>query len=272
LLLPLLLLPLLFLLHTCAPQIGLLRINLPGLPNPGISARTGGTDRGSRPGRFPELDISANGRVGGAVMGTEEQPLANGIPDGKAGAEDFGAPNGQTSEQGLQPDREQPPDLGIPPPEPKENPEVPAEQTPSLSEPPSSQYSPAPDIPPPELSIPPQALKNGSVDFLNGRWKAGAGIQDAQTGKPLRLDYEFQNGKGRVRVQRGDGVKCSGPVSAEMRSGGMAITSQEQARCSDGGSYKLPEVLCKPGSQLAADCHGSYQNQQFPMSMRQDIQ
>ena len=146
LLLPLLLLPLLFLLHTCAPQISLLRINLPGLPNPGISARTGGTDRGSRPGRLPELDISANGRVGGAVMGTEEQP----------------------------------PDLGIPPPEPKGNPEVPAEQTTSLSEPPSSQYPPAPDIPPPELSIPPQALKNGSVDFLNGRWKAGAGIQDAQ--------------------------------------------------------------------------------------------
>jgi hypothetical protein len=132
--------------------------------------------------------------------------------------------------------------------------------------------SPPSQISPPELGIPPQALKNGSVDFLNGRWKAGAGIQDAQTGKPLRLDYAFQNGQGRVRVRRGDGIECSGTVAAEMRNGGLAITSQGPARCNDGGSYKLPEVLCRQGSQSTADCNGIYQNQQFPMSMRQDIQ
>jgi hypothetical protein len=267
-----LLLPLLSLLRTCAPQVG-----LPELPELDVSARAGGTDQQSGLPGLPELDFSANEHAGGVVKETTEQSPANDVPDGKADAEDPGAPGGQPWEQALNPDQEQPPDLSIPPPEPEGKPEVPVEQNSQLGEQPPGQ-NPPPDlgIPPPELSpelgIPPQALKNGSVDFLNGRWKAGAGIQDAQTGKPLRLDYEFQNGQGQVRVRRGDGVECSGPVAAEMRGGELSITSQRQARCNDGGSYRLPEVLCKPGSQSAADCSGSYQNQQFPMSMRQDVQ
>jgi hypothetical protein len=273
LLLPLLLLSLLFLLRACAPQVslplGLNRIGLPGLPAPAVDA---------------------NGRAGG-MLGIEANEQR---PGWKAGAEgtDIGAPGGQPVEQPLTEDQkaargqalEQAPTgdqkiAGEQPVEPGGKPEVPAGD-PQLGEPPPSQNPPPdmdipqsePGIPPPELNIPPQALEKGSLDFLNGRWKAGAGIQDAQTGKPLRLDYEFQNGKGQVRVLRGDGVECSGPVTAEMRDGGLAITSQKQARCNDGGNYRLPEVLCKPGSQSATDCSGNYQNQQFPMSMRQDIQ
>jgi hypothetical protein len=278
LLLPLLLLPLLFLLRACAPQVTLPGLSLSGLPE------------------LPKLDVSVHGRVGGTVTGSEQSP-ADGVLDGRAGAEDIVAPSGRPWEQARKPDQELPPelslepegqsaqlgeqpasqnppsDLGIPPPELSPEPEGKPE---SGEQPPSRNPPPDLNIPPPELSpdlgIPPQALKNGSLDFLNGRWKAGAGIQDAQTGKPLRLDYEFQNGKGQVRVRRGDGVECSGPVAAEMRDGGLVITSQRQARCNDGGSYKLPDVLCQPGSRSAADCNGSYQNQRFPMSMRQDIQ
>ncbi|MDR3323211.1 MAG: SrfA family protein, partial [Zoogloeaceae bacterium] len=210
LLLPLLLLPLLSLLRSCAPQLGLPQIGLPGLP---------------------KLDLSANGRAGEG-MGTPELPSAGSVPDG--------APSAQALPQAQEPDRQQSPDLGIPPLELDGKPEVPVQPDAPVSEPPPSQIPPPelspepggkpeapvqPDaplgesphnqIPPPELGIPPQALKNGSVDFLNGRWKAGAGIQDAQTGKPLRLDYEFQNGQGQVRVRRGDGIECSGPVAAE---------------------------------------------------------
>jgi hypothetical protein len=270
LLLPLLLLPLLSLLRACAPQVGLPlgldQIGLPELPKIDVSARVGGADQSGLSG-LPDIDLSANGRAGR----TMEQLSANEVLDGKASVEDIGVPSEQLWEQDREPNQEQPPTenwkaTSEPPPEPEGKPEIPVEQDSQLSEQPPSQN---PSL---ESSISSQALKNGSIDFLNGRWKAGAGIQDAQTGKPLRLDYEFQNGKGLVRVRRGDGVECSGSVAAEMWDGGLAITSQGQARCNDGGSYKLPEVLCKPSSQSAADCSGSYQNQQFPMSMRQDIQ
>jgi hypothetical protein len=258
LLLPLLLL---FLLRACAPQIslpfGLNRIGLPGLPVPAVDANGRDTNE-QRPADVPSgqpEELPPSGDQKAASRQSQEFPPNE---DEKA-----------ASEQSVEPEEK-----------PEEKPEIPAEQGLQLSEPSSGQNLP-PDmgipppelsIPPPELSIPPQALEKGALDFLNGRWKAGAGIQDAQTGKPLRLNYEFQNGKGQVRVLRGDGVECSGPVAAEMRDGGLAITSQRQARCNDGGHYRLPDVLCKPGSQSAADCSGNYQNQQFPMSMRQDIQ
>ncbi|WP_416233229.1 SrfA family protein [Castellaniella sp.] len=117
------------------------------------------------------------------------------------------------------------------------------------------------------LSLPPN-LSNGPANFLNGRWRAGAGIQDTQTGKPLRLEYQFQDGQGQVTVTRGN-ASCQGPVSAAMQSGALQITPDGQAHCSDGGQYELPEILCKPGATTSADCTGNYGNMQFPLNMRQ---
>ncbi|WP_227672069.1 hypothetical protein [Leclercia adecarboxylata] len=54
----------------------------------------------------------------------------------------------------------------------------------------------------------------GNTDFLNGRWHAGAGIQDQRTGKPLSLNYQINDGKGEVQMVRGDGVTCRGAVNA----------------------------------------------------------
>ncbi len=119
------------------------------------------------------------------------------------------------------------------------------------------------------LQIPAESSKTGNVDFLNGKWNAGAGIQDKTTGKPLRLNYEFEKGKGKVRVERGDGVQCVGDVNAAMRGGSLSIANTGIANCSDGSFYQLPSVNCKPDVAGSADCEGEYgSGQRFPMSMK----
>ena len=119
------------------------------------------------------------------------------------------------------------------------------------------------------LQIPTTSTQNGNVDFLNGSWNAGAGIQDKTTGKPLRLSYAFSDGVGQVKVQRGDGVQCVGDVSAKMQGSGLNIANKGVAKCTDGSTYQLPEVICKPGAKSIADCQGGYgSGQRFPMTMK----
>ncbi|MBV7549544.1 hypothetical protein KW849_25005 [Pseudomonas sp. PDM26] len=122
--------------------------------------------------------------------------------------------------------------------------------------------------PGPPLSIPPDAA-DGAAKFLDGQYSAGAGIQDRRTGKPLRLEYQLKDGKGQVTVHQADGSKCSGPVSATMKGGSLAIDSQGQAVCGDGSTYDMPKINCRQGATTVADCTGGYGKDQFPMSMRQ---
>lgn len=122
--------------------------------------------------------------------------------------------------------------------------------------------------PGPPLSIPPDAA-DGAAKFLDGQFRAGAGIQDRRTGKPLRLEYQLKDGKGEVTVHQADGTKCTGPVSATMKGGSLAIDSQGQAVCADGSTYDMPKVNCRKGATTVADCTGGYGKDQFPMSMRQ---
>lgn len=135
-----------------------------------------------------------------------------------------------------------------------------------------------PDVTPPAsannttpLTIPANALANGSTQFLNGQWRAGAGIQDQKTGKPLSLNYQIDEGKGQVVMTRSDGVTCKAPVNAAVNQGALNINNQGQALCSDGSNYLMPNVICQPGSQNIADCQGKYENSQpFPLSMKRE--
>ncbi|WP_439877561.1 SrfA family protein [Pseudomonas prosekii] len=145
---------------------------------------------------------------------------------------------------------------------PPQNPTAPPAVTPPAAE------KPAAGKPGPALSIPPDAA-DGAADFLDGQYRAGAGIQDRRTGKPLRLEYQFKDGKGEVTVHQADGSKCSGPVTAAMKGGSLAIDSQGQAVCGDGSTYDMPKVNCRKGATTVADCTGGYGKDQFPMSMRQ---
>lgn len=158
---------------------------------------------------------------------------------------------------------------GMSPPSLPENPSEPVieELLPDPSSPTPNNH-PASPTAAEALNIPAQANADDSVNFLNGNWKAKGGIQDQRTGKPLRLEYQFDDGQGDVTVRRSDGVSCTGPVSAGMTNGSLAINSQGQAKCSDGGVYDMPAVSCIPDAQNMADCTGRYGNEVFPMTMR----
>ncbi|MCF5392909.1 hypothetical protein GIV99_27860, partial [Pseudomonas syringae] len=160
----------------------------------------------------------------------------------------------------------------VPEPKPEVSEPVPAEQ-PEKQEPPQSPVSSAESAqvstPGAPLSIPPDAAE-GPAEFLNGNYRAGAGIMDAKTSRPLRLEYAFEKGQGKVTIRRPDGVSCSGAINAAMNGGNLALNSQTQASCTDGSGYDMPQVSCKPGAQSIADCNGNYGNTQFPMSMRRE--
>ncbi|MCK3654944.1 hypothetical protein A4G19_03920 [Pasteurellaceae bacterium Macca] len=118
------------------------------------------------------------------------------------------------------------------------------------------------------LALNSKQLASGKTDFLNGNWNAGAGIQDKASGKPLKLNYQFNNGKGTVQLKRADGVACQANVQASIQNGGLNINNTDVANCSDGSTYQLPAVICQPGTTGSADCRGKYGNQQFPMTIK----
>ena len=291
LLIPLLLLLLFFLLRACAPDVPLPFIT-PDLKQPeaqDLQPREGMPD-GGRYDVNGAVDGSATGGVGGEMTGGENMTPPAGTEEPgteNPGAEEPAAdqpaeeappelPSEEQQPEEPQPEEQTPPEQEEPPaPEDQQNDQQPPpeQEQPQpeqqQSQPPQQQSPEQPGQPPKPMEIPPDAMQKGSTDFLNGKWKAGAGIQDARTGKPMHLDYDFKDGKGKVRVSGGNGVECVGDVNATVGGGGLTINNQGQAKCNDGSSYKLPDVRCKPGATSAADCTGTYENnKQFPMSIK----
>ncbi len=262
LLLLLLLLLLLFGLRGCAPQLGLpvpTWPTLPSLDRPDVTL--------PQPDTNADLSLSSDGAtVPGAGQGASlpkgELPVA---PDAQRPAEPL-------PEQ-AQPQPEPEPDTA--PPANADEPSAPDATEPADQTPPAPPQIPedpqaptTPSVPGEPLTIPADS-PDGNADFLNGHYRAGAGIQDKNTGKPLRLEYQFKDGKGEVIVRKANGINCTGPVSAAMQGGSLAINSQGQAACSDGSSYEMPQVDCRQGAQSIADCTGVYEDKKFPISMRQ---
>lgn len=152
----------------------------------------------------------------------------------------------------------------VPPPPPVSPPDLAATQ-------PGSGNTPVAQPPGRPMTIPQQAINGGDTRFLDGKWSAGTGIQDAKTGKPLRIEYDFSQGKGqgKVTIRRADGSQCVGAVSAQMQGNSLQINDRGVATCSDGGSIALPKVTCTPQPDGQANCQGRYENgATFPVSMR----
>lgn len=238
-LLLLLLLLLLFGLRSCVPTLaipGLPAVELPRVASePSLSSETVGGGSG----------VSAP-VVGGEIAATNGNVPVASDPEKEASVTPQKSPEDASKEPVAQ--------------APK-----PAEQPPAEKPATKAEESPAQAAP---LSIPANA-KNGVADFLNGHYRAGAGIQDRRTGRPLRLEYQFKDGKGAVTVRQANGVSCTGPVSAAMNNGNLSINSGSQAACGDGSTYDMPKIECGKGAQSIADCTGGYGAEKFPMSMRQ---
>ncbi|WP_240153515.1 SrfA family protein [Erwinia amylovora] len=123
-----------------------------------------------------------------------------------------------------------------------------------------------------DLVMPQNAVKIGSVKFLNGNWRVRVQVKNPLTGTPPMLKYQLQNGKGSARITQGDGVSCRVEVFAGlMKSGNLVINSRSKARCSDGSRYQMPELVCKQGLTGAAECSGRYNDDTvLPMTMKRE--
>ncbi|MFJ5450850.1 SrfA family protein [Pectobacterium carotovorum] len=152
-------------------------------------------------------------------------------------------------------------------------PEAPAVTEPK--EPVEPVVDPVPAIPAgkDDLVMPADAVKIGSIKFLNGNWRVIVDSKAPITGRPPSLRYQIQNGKGTARITHGDGVTCRANVEAGlMSSGNLIINSRSGARCSDNSRFQMPELVCKQGaSGAAAECIGRYdENTVFPMTIKRE--
>lgn len=153
--------------------------------------------------------------------------------------------------------------------QPESPPPAPPEPTPQESQAEAADSAPANTLPPPFLAVPP-ALPDGPADFLQGGWQANSGIQDRDTGVPLKLRYEFNDGQGEAVLTGSNGVKCTAPVAANIQSSHLHITPGTAAACNDGSTYELPSVECQPDAvDPSAACTGQYGDRNFPLYMRQ---
>ena len=250
-----------------APDVGLSNLRMPTIPDlrfPALSMPDlsnprwwGGAGNSSAASSGMALDGSGSGLPAVGLPDT-------GVPEigaSEIGAPDLSAPDLGMPEAGMPENGEPGNELSANQPE---TPMAPSELE-QASLPGNATSAPSASFEP--LAIPSQAV-DGPADFLNGNWRA-AGVMDSETGRPLRVSYEFEEGKGQVQLRQG-GVTCTGPIDAAMQGGALSIQSQGQASCEDGSHYDMPEVLCEQGATEMADCAVSYANETFPMQMWKD--
>lgn len=143
----------------------------------------------------------------------------------------------------------------VEPPVNEDQPPLPEDQS---EQPPVDPQDQTPPTPPEPMTIPPDALQNGDPSFLNGDWKAVTGLQDSQ-GRPVDVEYSFENGEGTVQITDADGQVCSGSVGASVGSGSVSLNGQSVVNCPNGDQYRPANVECAVGADGQADCSGSYE-------------
>lgn len=110
------------------------------------------------------------------------------------------------------------------------------------------------------LRIPPDALKKGSTDFLNGNWRSVSGLQDAD-GNPVQLEYQFKNGEGTAKLRRSIGGKdqeCTAAVRPSFKGSRLVIDQADDIRCPDGSRFQRSTVECATNPKGQAECTGKY--------------
>lgn len=204
---------------------------------PGVGARPGGEGPAPTP--------AASAPVGAPIEPTHaEASPAEQTPPGSpdTGSATVPMPTGATN-----PRQPTPPLPGASPRE-KEQPLQPGT-------PPNPAVQPSPGEP---LTIPNDAVKKNSTDFLNGQWRSITGLQD-RDGNPVELHYAFTNGQGTVTLHRSVGGAehtCAGTVGSTMRDGRLVI-DQHGVRCPDGTTFQDSNVQCTVGAGGKAVCNGS---------------
>lgn len=108
------------------------------------------------------------------------------------------------------------------------------------------------------LTIPKEAARKGSTDFLNGQWQSVTGLQDS-SGNPVQLQYDFKGKEGMARLKRSVGGKemeCTAPVTSSFSGSKLVIDQAGDIRCPDGSSIQRSKVECATDPQGHAVCKG----------------
>lgn len=149
----------------------------------------------------------------------------------------------------------------VDPESPPESPDAtpPAPELPAETAPPAIGEPAAGEPPGQGLSIPEDARADGTVDFLDGRWRSRTSLMDSRTGRPLDVEYEFSDGEGTSTITRSDGVACRAPVQARMTDGTLELVQTGPAACPDGTAFDASRVECTPDQDGRAQCRGIHE-------------
>lgn len=238
-----------FLLRSCGVPLP-----IPGLEAPSVSVPAPGAGLqvplpNVTPG-VPAIGAGDGSGNGGAVGGVGPRPGAGG--EAAAPAADRTTPSSDQARPETADKAPPPPSLADPGKD-GANDRNQDEAPPSVSDPAGKQAPPTP----PSLTLPKEAMAQGSVGFLDGRWRSRTGLFESETGRPVDVIYDFKDGKGTATIERADGSKCVAPAEARVAGGALVIDQTAGPKCADGTSFQRSRVECRPGSDQRADCKGS---------------
>jgi hypothetical protein len=134
----------------------------------------------------------------------------------------------------------------------------------------ASVVTPAVPARPDDLIVTPDAVRDGQVAVIDGRWRVTIGPMPTPTGKPPVMQFQFKNGKGSVQITQGN-TRCKADVSAAMTTAGnLVIESRYTARCENKSRYRMPLLICH-ASIGAAVCEAQYADDRvFPMTIKRE--
>ncbi|WP_010670102.1 SrfA family protein [Pantoea agglomerans] len=123
---------------------------------------------------------------------------------------------------------------------------------------------------PDDLIVTPDAVRDGQVRVIDGRWRVTIDQMPTPTGKPPVMRFQFKNGKGSVQIAQGN-TTCKADVSAAMTSAGnLVIESRYTAKCQNNSRYRMPLLVCH-ASIGAAVCEAQYADDRvFPMTIKRE--
>ncbi|UQY42422.1 SrfA family protein [Mixta hanseatica] len=122
-----------------------------------------------------------------------------------------------------------------------------------------------------DLVMPPDAVRVGSIKFLDGNWRVSLQLGNMRGFKAPSLRYQLRDGKGTATIIQGDGTRCKAETTAGlMSSGNLIINSRYTARCGNGTRYKMPQIVCKQGDG-AAMCEAQFgSDAAYPMTIKRE--
>jgi len=129
---------------------------------------------------------------------------------------------------------------------------------------------PAVPAKPDDLVVTPDAVRDGQVQVIDGRWRVDIEQIKTPTGKPPVMRFQFNKGKGSVQISQGN-TTCKADVTAAMTSAGnLVIESRFTARCADKSRYRMPLLVCH-SSIGAAVCEAQYSaDRVYPITIKRE--